>query len=170
MEHSWQIIPLLTEAIGHFQKLGGVRMANHLKMLVGMEHYFNSEYDKALVLLQDVVMRYQVERWPIILAEVLTRILRCSCVLGRIDVYLTTILELIGCHPNLVSDDERHRLQKNMQKITEFNQLPEMEPGLSNDNLENARMEWHKASSGQQTVVITSSFCCGKVLLSLLHY
>lgn len=26
----WQIIPLLTEAIGHFQKLGGVRMANHL--------------------------------------------------------------------------------------------------------------------------------------------
>ena len=52
----------------------------------------------------------------------------------------------------------------------QFNQLPEMEPGLSNDNLENARMEWHKASSGQQTVVITSSFCCGKVLLSLLHY
>ena len=61
-------------------------------MLVGVEHYYNGEYEKALVyvtmvivlshnhviirLLQDVAMRYQVERWPLILSEVLTRILR----------------------------------------------------------------------------------------------
>ena len=41
-----------------------------------------------------------------------------------------------------------------------------MEPGLSNESLETAKVEWNKASSGQQTVVITSSFCCGKALLS----
>ena len=62
-------------------------------MLVGVEHYYNGEYEKALAyvtmvivslshdhvnirLLQDVAMRYQVERWPLILSEVLTRILR----------------------------------------------------------------------------------------------
>ena len=61
-------------------------------MLVGMEHYYNGEYDKALAyvsplqshdhhmiihrLLQDIVMRYQLERWPVILAEVLTMMLR----------------------------------------------------------------------------------------------
>ena len=53
---------------------------------------------------------------------------------------------------------------------TQFNQLPDMEPGLSNESLENAKVEWHKASSGQQTVVITSSFCCGKASLSWQHY
>jgi len=37
-----------------------------------------------------------------------------------------------------------------------------MEPGLSNDSLETAREIWRSVSSGQQTVVITSSFSCGK--------
>ncbi|XP_065891490.1 trafficking protein particle complex subunit 11-like isoform X2 [Dysidea avara] len=159
MKHSWQIIPLLTEAIGHYQKLSGVRMANYLKVLIGEEHYYSGEYEKALVLLQDVAMLYQVEKWPNILSEILTRVLRCSYILGRQDVYITTILEIIG-NGSLASLEERQSLQNNLQKIVEFNELPEVELGLSGVAMETSKEAWHKALSGQQTVVIASSFCC----------
>jgi len=40
-----------------------------------------------------------------------------------------------------------------------------VELGLSGAALETAKEAWHKTLSGQKTVVIASSFCCGETTL-----
>lgn len=43
-----------------------------------------------------------------------------------------------------------------------------MELGLSSIAMETAKEAWHKALSGQQTVVIASSFCCGETTIAVM--
>jgi len=94
VEHSWQIIPLLTKAISHFKHYHSNRMIMCLKVLMGEEYYQVKEYEKSLVLLQGVMEAYRNEQWWKALSSILQTILRCSYLLGRLQEYFTAAMEL----------------------------------------------------------------------------
>lgn len=140
VQHSWQIIPLLTKAISHFKKYHCERMISYLKVLMGQEYYQVKEYEKSLVLLRGVIEAYRQEQWWKALASCLHTILRCAYILGYLQDYFTASLELISRYIPFPAE-EKTRIQRNLIAVFSGH-TPEPEPGVDGDALRAAKELW----------------------------
>lgn len=76
IDHSWLIIPLLSNAVAQFKKYKCPRMKRFLTVQMGGEYYHAQDYSKAATLLSHTAWDYRSNRWWDVLNRILVLTLR----------------------------------------------------------------------------------------------
>ncbi|ELT94290.1 hypothetical protein CAPTEDRAFT_179073 [Capitella teleta] len=153
VDHSWLIIPLLSNAMSQFKKYKSARMKRYLMVQMGFEYCHAKDYSKALTLLSRVTFDYRQERWWLLLTNILSTELKCSFLTAKVQDYVTTSLELIGQH-TLNSIEDKTRIQMNLIRVMSGNR-PEAEPDCAEECTEKARQLWKVALATSDPQIIT---------------
>lgn len=153
VDHSRNIIPLLSSAVTQFKTYKGPRMKRYLLVQMGEEYYHTKEYDRALTLLMHVMWDYRWERWWRLLVSIQRMALRCAYIIANIQEYVTLTLEVLSRWINF-SPEEKERMQRNLNKIISGG-IPSAEPGCHQECLDQASERWQALMARPKPIAFT---------------
>ena len=116
IDHSWQIIPLLSSAVSQFKKFHCPRLKRYLTIEMSKEYYYAHDFEKAITLLQRATTEYRNAQWSTVLTYLLVLLLDCAYLTTDIVKYFTFSAELLGRFSQL-SSKHKNAIQKNILQI-----------------------------------------------------
>ena len=116
VDHSRQIIPLLSSAVSQFKKFHCPRLKRYLTIEMGKEYFFAKDFDKAMTLLMRAMLEYREGQWGSILTHLLVLLLDCAYLCVDTNSYFLFSTELLSQFSRLPKS-HKNSIQDNMIMI-----------------------------------------------------
>lgn len=118
VQHSEDIIRMLTKAYDHYYKRNQKRMIYYIASLIAEEHYFCQRWEKAKKFFERITNYYKKDGWYYPLTNILKYSLECCLHLNLPEQYLNHAIELIS-DKNSNTLEERKEVLSNILRYLE---------------------------------------------------